>query len=177
MTSEIERAFLVERLPEDLVLGPGEQLRQGYLAEEADTQVRLRITDAGATLTIKGGGGLVRTEVELPVPPDDAEALWELTAGRRVDKTRHRVDLVGATAEVDVYAGGLEGLVRAEVEFPSEEAARRFTPPAWFGLEVTDDPRWGNASLARRGRPGRRPAGSPAGADVELELVRDEGTE
>jgi adenylate cyclase len=154
MASEIERAFLVERLPEDLALGPGVHLRQGYLAEEAGTQVRLRITDAGATLAIKGAGGLVRTEVELPVPPEDAEVLWGLTAGRRIDKVRHRVELDGATTEVDVYAGGLEGLVRAEVEFPSEQAARGFTPPAWFELEVTDDPRWGNASLARHGRPG-----------------------
>ena len=153
MASEIERAFLVEDLPRDLVLGPGEQLRQGYLAEEAGTQVRLRITGTAATLTIKAGGGLVRTEVELPVPPDEAEALWELTAGRRIATVRHRVDLGGVTAEVDVYAGELDGLVRAEVEFPSVAAAQPFTPPSWFGTEVTDDPRWSNGSLARHGRP------------------------
>ena len=28
-----------------------------------------------------------------------------------------------------------------------------FEPPSWFGTEVTDDPRWGNANLARYGRP------------------------
>jgi adenylate cyclase len=154
MASEIERAFLVAGLPADLALGAGDHLRQGYLAEEAGTQVRIRIMDAGATLAIKAGSGLVRTEVELPVPPDDAEALWELTAGRRIDKVRHRVDLDGVTAEVDVYAGELDGLVRAEVEFPSEAEAATFDPPAWFGTEVTDDPRWSNASLARHGRPG-----------------------
>jgi adenylate cyclase len=153
MAAEIERAFLVEQLPGDLALGPGDHLRQGYLAEEAGTQVRLRITDTAATLTIKAGGGLVRTEVELPVSPDDAEALWGLTAGRRSDKVRHRVDLDGVTAEVDVYAGQLDGLVRAEVEFSSEEAAETFTPPDWFRTEVTDDPRWSNASLARHGPP------------------------
>jgi adenylate cyclase len=154
MAAEIERAFVVEHLPPDLRLGPGDHLRQGYLAEEAGTQVRLRITAAAATLTIKAGGGLVRTEVELPVPADDAEALWELTAGRRIDKVRHRVDVDDVTAEVDVYGGELEGLVRAEVEFPSEAEAATFDPPAWFGTEVTDDPRWSNASLARHGRPG-----------------------
>jgi adenylate cyclase len=153
VASEIERAFLIERLPGDLRLGPGARLRQGYLAEEAGTQVRLRISGADAILTVKAGGGLVRTEVELPVPPDGAEALWALTEGRRIDKVRHRVDVDDVTAEVDVYGGKLEGLVRAEVEFDSEEAARRFSPPAWFGREVTDDPRWSNASLARHGRP------------------------
>jgi adenylate cyclase len=153
MASEIERAFLVEHLPDDLALGPGDHLRQGYLAEEAGTQVRLRISDTAATLTIKAGRGLVRTEVELPVPADDAEALWGLTAGRRIDKVRHRLEVDGGTAEVDVYAGELDGLVRAEVEFHSQAAAEAFTPPVWFGTEVTDDPRWSNASLARHGRP------------------------
>lgn len=153
MASEIERAFLVERLPRDLVLGPGQRLRQGYLAEEAGVQVRIRLTDTAATLTVKSGGGLVRTEVELAVGTDDAEALWELTVGRRIDKVRHRLEVAGGTAEVDVYAGELDGLVRVEVEFASQEAAEAFAPPDWFGREVTDDRRWSNASLARHGRP------------------------
>lgn len=153
MGSEIERAFLVGQLPDDLALGAGERLRQGYLAEEQDVQVRIRLSDDTATLTVKAGGGLVRTEIELPVPPDDAEALWGLTAGRRIDKVRHRLEVADGTAEVDVYAGELDGLVRVEVEFPSLESADAFTPPDWFGSEVTDDARWSNASLARHGRP------------------------
>nr|MBA3748918.1 adenylate cyclase [Solirubrobacterales bacterium] len=88
-----------------------------------------------------------------------AEALWELTEGRRVQKTRRRVRLAGATpgadlqVEVDEYADALDGLVVAEVEFPDEEAARRFEPPPWFGRELTDDWRYANRSLASDGMP------------------------
>jgi adenylate cyclase len=150
---EIERAFVAPRVPDGLALGSGVRLRQGYLAQEGDTQVRVRLSDTAATLTVKAGDGLVRTELDLAVPLPEAEALWPHTAGRRLDKTRHRVGVGGHVAEVDIYAGELEGLCRVEVEFDSEEAARAFQPPAWFGREVTGDRRWTNASLARHGRP------------------------
>ena len=41
-------------------------------------------------------------------------------------------------------------LVVAEVEFPSEEEAVAFQPPAWFGREVTYDPAYTNAQLSQR---------------------------
>ena len=47
----------------------------------------------------------------------------------------------------------LEGLVVAEVEFPSEDEAGDFEPPAWIGEEVTGDERYLNETLATRGRP------------------------
>jgi CYTH domain-containing protein len=34
------------------------------------------------------------------------------------------------------------------VEFSSESQAGEFTPPPWFGREVTRDPRYTNAELA-----------------------------
>ncbi|MBI5090120.1 MAG: CYTH domain-containing protein, partial [Actinobacteria bacterium] len=140
------------------VLGAGQRMRQGYLTDDGDVAVRIRITDDAAVLTIKAGGGLSRTEVELPVDRSDADALWPHTAGRRIDKTRHRVALGGAdqqglVAEVDLYDGDLAGLCTVEVEFDSEADASAFEPPAWFGREVTGDPRWSNAALARHGLP------------------------
>ena len=55
--------------------------------------------------------------------------------------------------ELDVYSGALTGLLVAEVEFGSEEAAGTFEPPAWFGTEVTDDARFKNQQLASVGAP------------------------
>ena len=51
------------------------------------------------------------------------------------------------------FGGGLDGLIIAEVEFDSPESLTGFTPPGWFGTEVTDDGRYSNASLALHGRP------------------------
>lgn len=156
MTVEIERKFVLSEIPGAGVLGTGEPLRQGYVAEDDDVTVRIRITERAATLTVKAGGGLTRTEVEVSISGDEAKALWPHTAGRRIAKTRHRValgELGDRFADVDVYAGELSGLCTAEVEFTSQDDAAAFVPPGWFGREVTGEHLWTNAALARHGLP------------------------
>ena len=159
---EIERKFLVLDLPAALLAAhPGELLAQGYLTageeDGAPAEVRVRRRGNGtAVLTVKSaGGGISRVEVELPLSAEDFVALWPLTAGRRIEKTRHRLPgpAPGLVIEVDVYAGTLAGLVVAEVEFTDLAAALRFQVPAWFGREVTDDADFRNAALARAGWP------------------------
>ena len=153
MIREIERRFLLEGLPEDLPAGT--PIRQGYVALDGDVSVRTRDAGGDRTLTVKGGTGRDRVEVERPIDADEFEALWGLSERRRIGKTRSVVPLGEHRAEVDVYGGELDGLATAEVEFPSPEAADAFEPPDWFGEEVTGRPEWGNASLATRGRPDR----------------------
>ena len=161
MATECERKFIVDRLPLAEVLGfsldAGSHLRQGYLAEENGVVLRVRIiTDADVTsavITVKAGGGLSRTEVEVPVPLDEADELWSYTNGRQIDKVRHRVPLGAHVAELDVYGGELAGLLTVEVEFDSDNAADEFVPPDWFGREVTGREEWSNAALSRRGIP------------------------
>ena len=43
----------------------------------------------------------------------------------------------GLSIELDVFKAPYEGLLLAEVEFPSEEAAHAYQPPSWFGEDVT----------------------------------------
>ncbi len=152
MTVEIERKFLLDALPEDLPEGVG--IRQGYIAVDGDVSVRVRLARGRGILTIKAGTGRERVEVERELEPAEAEALWPLTEGRRVEKTRSVVPLgADLRAEVDVFEGTLTGLLVAEVEFPDGAAADAFVPPPWFGREVTGEAGWGNASLALHGRP------------------------
>jgi len=147
---ERERKFLVDRLPDDL--GPAVAIRQGYLALERNVQVRVRRAGTLCTLTVKGGRGRDRTEVETAITAEQFDDLWPLTDGRRIEKARHRVPLGdGRTAEVDLFAGGHEGLQLVEVEFPDDADPDAFVPPPWFGPDVTDDARYSNADLATAG--------------------------
>jgi CYTH domain-containing protein len=153
--SEIERKFVVDAAPRGLARHPSSEIRQGYLAVDADgTEVRVRSRNGGAVLTVKQGAGRSRAEEELEIPMELFDRLWSLTDGRRIEKRRYVVPAEGLEIEVDVYAGRLEGLVVAEVEFPDESAADAFEAPDWFGREVTDDPRFKNQALAREGSPG-----------------------
>jgi CYTH domain-containing protein len=150
---EIERKFLVDRLPDGLDVG--ERIEQGYLAVADDgVEVRIRRSGDTTTLTVKSGPGEVRTEEEIAIDGRRFESLWPLTDGRRVAKTRHRVPVMpGLTAEVDVYEGAHDGLLTAEVEFPTREASAGFDPPAWLGRELTGDRRYANQALAFHGPP------------------------
>lgn len=149
---EIERKFVVARAPDPLP--EGERIEQGYLAIAPDgVEVRIRRRAGRSTMTVKSGPAHVRVEEELDIDDRRFEALWGLTEGRRVAKTRHLVPLGdGLEAEVDVFESP-EGLLTAEVEFPTEAASAAFTPPEWLGREVTGDASYANQSLALHGAP------------------------
>jgi CYTH domain-containing protein len=153
--NEVERKFVLSGPPPDLESRPHKRIEQGYLAIGEDgVEVRIRRADGECTLTVKSAPGLVRVEEELEIDERRFEALWQLTPGRRVVKTRYLVPLDDdLTAEVDDYAGDLAGLMTAEVEFPSEEASADFAPDGWLGQEVSGDERYANRSLAVHGAP------------------------
>ena len=146
--AEIERKFKVTTLPEELGDHPRRELAQGYLAT-GHVEVRLRRADDQTFLTIKSGDGLVRAEEEMAIDPERFERLWPLTEGRRIEKVRHLITHGDRTIELDVFTGANDGLMIAEVEFPSEGAARAWAGPGWLGEDVTGDPAYRNANLAR----------------------------
>jgi len=148
MGVEIERKFL---LAGDgwRALGAAVPMRQGYLSSDKARVVRVRIEGDEAYLTIKGKStGATRGEWEYPIPLPDAEELLALCEQPLVEKVRRRIDYAGHVWEVDEFSGVNAGLVVAEIELASEDAA--FDKPEWIGAEVTDDPRYYNSSLIKR---------------------------
>jgi len=146
---EIERKFLVRKLPDDLTSYPKNEIAQGYLVSLDDgLQVRLRKTGERYSLTYKRGTGNVREEREVELTANQFETLWPATDGKRLVKTRYEIRLGEHVVEIDVYHGRHEGLVVAEVEFDDEEAAKNFQRPDWLGDDVTGDPRYSNQLLA-----------------------------
>ncbi|MDQ6626622.1 MAG: CYTH domain-containing protein [Verrucomicrobiota bacterium] len=146
---EIERKFLVRELPHDLATFSHSAIEQGYLATAADgVQVRLRKAGDQLSLTYKRDAKGGRIEREIAVTAAQFDVLWPATEDKRLTKTRYDVPLGNLVVEIDVYSGRHEGLVVAEVEFPSEEAARDFVPPAWLGEDVSGSARYSNVRLA-----------------------------
>ncbi|MEV4561603.1 CYTH domain-containing protein [Kitasatospora sp. NPDC049285] len=153
MGVEIERKFLVpdgESVPD----GREFEVRQGYLVIGPEgAEARVREQGEACSLTVKRGAGLVRGEWETPLGAEQFAALWPATEHARVTKTRRIVPLGRFEAVVDTYHGRLAGLRTVEVEFTDSEEAAGFTPPAWFGAEVTDRSDLKNQRLATAAEP------------------------
>jgi adenylate cyclase len=149
--AEIERKFLVRELPAEAEKRSADDVWQGYFST-TPVEVRIRSRDSTHELTVKSSGGLERAEVNLPLTAEQFDELRPLVE-HSIEKTRTELELGPSTAEIDVYGGKLAGLVVVEVEFASEAEARAFSPPPWFGREVTTDPRYRNAALAEADAP------------------------
>lgn len=150
---EIERKFLVhrDRLPR---LPEGGHLVQGYLGFTPTVRVR---TEEGpgdelkAYITIKGAGLVGRDEFEYDIPFGEAQQLLKLALASLVSKKRYRLPVAGAPDlkwELDIFEGDNAGLIVAELEMPTADYA--FERPDWLDEDVTEDPAYKNAALAKR---------------------------
>lgn len=148
---EIERKYLVKTLPE-LSLYTYKKLTQAYISTKP--VIRLRQMGEDFFLTVKSAGHLMRNEFEMSISHEEYISLLNKVEGNAIEKTRYYIPLSNnLTAELDLYHGFLDGLLTVEVEFPSEEAANTFSPPDWFGEDITFDARYKNNQLALYGNP------------------------
>ena len=151
--TEIERKWLMDGFP-PLEAASEEEMEQGYLSFAPAVRIRKTVKAGGAEhwLTIKGGEGLCRTEVELPLDAGQYEALRELLAAPPAFKRLRRYRLEsGHELEGNRVDEGEEGeFFYAEVEFASEAAAHAFAPPAFLGREVTGEPGYSMAAHCRQ---------------------------
>lgn len=146
---EIERKFLINTLPENLSQYPFRQLEQGYLCTEP--VVRIRREDDNYYLTYKSKGLMVREEYNLPLTQNAYRHLLPKIDGILITKKRYLIPLSEKlTIELDIFEDELAPLLLAEVEFSSEEEADSFTPPEWFGEEVTYSTQYHNSTLSQR---------------------------
>lgn len=145
---EIERKFLVKRIPEDLAQYPCRRISQAYVC--TDPVIRVRRKDEDYILTIKGEGFLQREEFELPLQKEQYKRLLAKAEGRSIAKDRYCIPFDGHTIELDIFAPPFDPLVLAEVEFASVEEANAFVAPDWFGEEVTHENEYTNAAISRK---------------------------
>ena len=146
---EIERKFLPITLP--FALENGVAIKQGYLSD--DPVIRVRDIGGKYFLTVKNWNEKsYGEEYETPLNEDQFHRLWHKVDMGRIMKTRHSVTIDKAVVEIDVFCAPFDGLIILEVEFDNHEVAQSFTPPDWFGKEVTGDQRFNNNYLAKHGK-------------------------
>lgn len=148
---EIERKYLIstEHLPKDLEKYPFRKIEQGYLCTEP--VIRIRKDDTNYFLTYKSKGLMIREEYNLPLTEDAYLHLKSKVDGRIISKKRYMIPLTDSlTIELDIFLQDLAPLILAEVEFADEASANAFTPPAWFGKDVTFSSEYHNSTLSQK---------------------------
>ena len=144
---EIERKYLLKKLPDNLDTYRHRHLEQGYLCTAP--VVRIRKDDDRYELTYKSGGMMVRQEYNLLLTKDSYEHLKKKIDGRLISKKRYMIPYEKYMIELDVFENDLAPLVLAEVEFETEEEANTFTPPEWFGKDVTYSKEYHNSYMSQ----------------------------
>lgn len=148
---EIERKYLLNTIP-DLSIYPSKKITQAYIS--TDPVIRIRQMADSYFLTVKSQGHMMRDEFEMPITKEQYDSLWHKIEDSPVEKVRYFIPIgKHLTAELDIYEGHLEGLYTVEVEFPTLHAADYFTPPEWFGSDISHDNRYKNNNLAKYGLP------------------------
>ena len=145
---EIERKFLIKKLPDNLTSYKARKIEQAYLC--TDPVVRVRRDNDDYYLTYKSKGMIVREEYNLPLTKEAYGHLLAKADGNIITKTRYEIpEKDNLTIELDVFEGKFDGLLLAEVEFASEEEALGYIPPEWFGEDVSNSTKYHDSTLSR----------------------------
>ncbi|MDA8979777.1 CYTH domain-containing protein [Chitinophagales bacterium] len=147
MKVEIERKFLVKNQDWKKLIVEKHSIQQGYLNTDKSCNVRVRIMNNLAFITIKGKRiHTARPEFEYEIPLNDAESILKLSKTSIIKKTRYTVNHKGQIWEIDQFEGDNQGLVIAEIELKQKDEA--ISLPNWIGIEISNDERFYNLSLS-----------------------------
>jgi adenylate cyclase len=149
---EIERKFLISDLPSDIDTWVSRRIEQGYIC--TDPVLRIRHSGDRYSFVYKSSGLLAHQEETFPLTEESYNHLSTKVDGKIIRKTRYVKPIDdNLKIELDVFDNVYEpdgsNLKMAEVEFPSVEAADAFTPPAWFGKDVTMDKKYHNSEMSK----------------------------
>lgn len=153
---EIEKKFLVNKLPIDLKKYASDKIVQGYLNTKSEPVLRVRAKNDKYFLTYKSSSSDLKSldynicdEYELPISLETFEHLKKKIDGNLIIKNRYNIKLDNnLTAELDVFDNQLKGLILVEVEFKKEEDIKNFVKPDWFGKDVSKNKKYRNSFLS-----------------------------
>lgn len=151
---ENERRFLVRpEVAETLPVAARRLIQDRYLS---DGRLRLRkVTDAADgraeyKLCKKYGSSDPISEPIVNIYLTAEEyAAFAILPGADIAKRRLSVEHAGRAFSLDLFSGSLQGLAICEAEAPTREAALELRFPPWALVEITADPFFSGAALAR----------------------------
>ncbi len=139
MEIELERTFLLKKIPQDLKKYKSREVFDIYLPESAKHPIlRVRSSDGKYFITkkkpIKGKDSSEQSEETIPLSIKEFRELIKLK-GKRLRKIRYYY----LSAEIDLYLDKLKGLATVDFEFKSISEKNKFKMPDFCLAEVTQE--------------------------------------
>lgn len=138
MKNEIERKFFIKEIPDLLGIQPIKYERY-FLGSENGKEIRISKIDDMYIYEEKNIiSSLERTREKKQITQEEFENMKQ-KGSEVIFRDRYNIS-TNPDITIQMYHGRFEGLVRAEVEFETEEKARFFLPLPWMGEEMTGLP-------------------------------------
>ena len=142
---EIERVFLIKRLPPDIdkykpiAMDTGDFYNPNKMSKVGVDHLTVRRKDDRYEIRKKEGDSKYKKiEHTISITQEEFDLLISVVPQRH-QKNMYLYPLSnGQICELDVYLGKLAEYARVEVEFADEKEMKDFTPPEWFGIEITE---------------------------------------
>ncbi|MBU1164327.1 hypothetical protein KKA15_02060 [Patescibacteria group bacterium] len=136
---ELERVFLLKNLPKDLNSYKPIEIEIGEFSDPNIVDV-LKIRKLGEKYQLikkEGDTAFKRLEHVIYIKKEEYDRIIKQTISVH-KKIRYLYPVGNYECEIDFYQNKLLGYVRGEVEFKTETEMKNFTPPDWFGEEITE---------------------------------------
>lgn len=143
--TEFERTYLAKIVPPEIHTTMPLRIIDIYIPDDAPNAPRavLRLRRNGDNYEITKKTPIsddlsIQTEQTIPLTRDEFESLMG-GHNRRIEKDRYDVTIDGRAAQVDVFSGGLDGLVVIDFEFSREADKDAFEAPDCCLVDVTQE--------------------------------------
>lgn len=139
---EIERKFLMDGFPVGLDLISEVDIEQGYVSIDPEVRIRKAVDKHTGReefrMTIKGDGDLTRNEIETNITSDFYYDTVDFLDVNMIQKDYKKYKLGQWKLEVACVDPGTDrAFFYGEIEFPTEQDAKDFVVPSYFGREIT----------------------------------------
>lgn len=156
---EIEKKYMVHRLPENLNNFEHKKIEQSYL-NKGGAPIRLRKFINGNQIRCVfskkariAEGSFECIEHNIELPESIYQELLEAKEGRTIIKTRYKIPLTdGLHIDLDVFHDFFDGVCMAEIEYSSIEQANNYKVPDWLGEELTNSEKLANGYMATQAK-------------------------
>ena len=150
---ERERRFLLHQFPHDANVVHTRRITDSYI-ESTTLRLREQTEDGRDTvfkltqkIPLPARGSQQGFVTTIYLTQDEFRVLAQLPS-KKLQKLRYSVPPFG----IDIFEGALQGLILAEAEFDSEDAAAVFPVPSFAAAEVTTDARFTGGRLVQSTR-------------------------